>query len=93
MDVEDDHQSMMPPRGATLEDLVELCRELNAQEAKYVVVGGFAIRAAGFLRETTDVDLLMDTSLLNEAKVYRSLEYCSGTRSGRSGQIHRCPCA
>lgn len=75
MDVEDDHQSLKPPRAATLEDLVELCRELNKQGAKYVVVGGFAIRAAGYLRETMDVDLIMDTSLENEAKVYRSLEY------------------
>ncbi|CAN5783354.1 hypothetical protein BH11VER1_BH11VER1_39390 [soil metagenome] len=42
MDVEDDNDSLMPPRAATLEDLVELCRELNLRGAKYVVVGGFA---------------------------------------------------
>jgi hypothetical protein len=75
MDVEDADAPLRPPRAATLEDLVDLCRELNAQGAKYVVVGGFAIRAAGYIRETVDVDLLVDVSLENEAKVYRSLEY------------------
>lgn len=35
-------------------DVVALCRELNRRGTKYVVVGGFAIIAAGFpaLRET-----------------------------------------
>jgi hypothetical protein len=75
MEVEDDHSALNPPRAATLEDLVELCRELNAQGAIYVVVGGFAIRAAGFVRETMDIDLVMDVSLENERKVYRALEY------------------
>jgi hypothetical protein len=74
MDVEDADAPVRPPRAATLEDLVDLCRELNTHGAKYVVVGGFAIRAAGYIRETIDVDLLMDISLENESKVYRSLE-------------------
>lgn len=75
MEMGDADAPLRPPRAATLEDLVELCRELNAQGARYVVVGGFAVRAAGYIRETDDVDLLMDISLENESKVYRSLEY------------------
>lgn len=39
-------------------DLVALCRELNQRGAKYVVVVGFAIIAAGFPRFTGDVDLM-----------------------------------
>jgi hypothetical protein len=57
-----------------VEDLVELCRELNLQRARYVVIGGFAIRAAGYDRRTMDVDLLIDTSRENEASVFRALE-------------------
>ena len=61
-------------RTPTLSDLVELCRELNGRNARYVVVGGFAMRAAGYVRETRDVDLLIDTAIENESRVYKALE-------------------
>ncbi|HEY8900975.1 MAG TPA: nucleotidyltransferase [Chthoniobacterales bacterium] len=61
------------PREPSLEDLVALCRELNARDAAYVVVGGFAIRAAGYSRNTQDVDLVIDATLENEAKVFAAL--------------------
>ena len=54
-------------------DLVSLCRELNQREAKYVVVGGFAIIAAGLPRMTTDVDLMVAVDAENEAKVFSAL--------------------
>jgi hypothetical protein len=54
-------------------DLVGLCRELNLRGAKYVVVGGFAIIAAGLPRMTTDVDLMVAVDAENEAKVYSAL--------------------
>lgn len=60
-------------REPTLEDLVKLCRALNAAGAHYVVVGGFAIRAAGFIRNTMDVDLLVETGAENEARVIQGL--------------------
>jgi hypothetical protein len=55
-------------------DLVELCRSLNDLGARYVVIGGFAMILAGFARATADVHLLIDTSLDNEALVYKALE-------------------
>jgi hypothetical protein len=60
-------------RPPTEEDLVALCRELNQRGAKYVVVGGLAIIAAGLPRMTTDVDLIVAADLENEAKVYAAL--------------------
>jgi len=54
-------------------DLVNLCRELNQRGAKYVVIGGFAIIAAGLPRLTTDVDLMVAADLENEAKVFSAL--------------------
>ncbi|MEY2466591.1 MAG: hypothetical protein QOD03_1112 [Verrucomicrobiota bacterium] len=54
-------------------DLVALCRELNQREARYIVVGGFAIIAAGFPRVTTDVDLMVASDRENEAKVFAAL--------------------
>jgi hypothetical protein len=39
----------LEPREPTVEDLRDLCRALNDCGALYIVVGGFAIRAAGFI--------------------------------------------
>jgi hypothetical protein len=63
----------LAPRQPTVEDLRDLCRELNQRGAKYVVIGGFAIRAANYLRETMDVDLMVAADLENEAKVFSAL--------------------
>ncbi len=60
-----------PPAQA---DLVAICARLNELGAKYVVVGGFAIMYAGYARVTGDIDLLIDCSLENEAKVFSALE-------------------
>lgn len=60
-------------RPPTEADLVALCRELNQRAAKYVVVGGFAVIAAGLPRITADVDLMVAVDLENEAKVYSAL--------------------
>jgi len=65
------------PRDPSLEDLVNLCRELNACQARYVVVGGFAIRASGYPRHTGDVDLVVASDLENEARVFQALESLS----------------
>lgn len=61
------------PRDPSVEDLVSLCRELHARGASFIVVGGFSIRAAGYGRHTSDIDLLIDTNLENEARVYEAL--------------------
>lgn len=60
-------------RPPTRADLVTLCRELNLRGARYVVVGGFAIIAAGLPRMTTDVDLMVAADAENEAKVFSAL--------------------
>jgi len=60
-------------RPPTQADLAGLCRELNSRGAKYVVVGGFAIIAAGLPRTTGDVDLIVASDLENEAKVFGAL--------------------
>jgi phosphoserine phosphatase len=70
----DDHPANeLEPREPTIEDLRELCRELNQRGAKYIVVGGFAMRAANYLRRTMDLDLIVAADLENEAKVFSAL--------------------
>lgn len=66
--------SELEPRAPEEADLVALCRALNTLEAKYVVVGGFAVIKAGLARTTGDIDLVVATDLENEAKVYKALE-------------------
>ena len=60
-------------REPTLEDLRDLCRALNERGARYVVIGGFAIRAAGYNRRTMDVDLIVAADSDNEARVFDAL--------------------
>jgi hypothetical protein len=59
-----------PPAQA---DVAALCRELNRRGAQYVVVGGFAIIAAGYPRLTVNVDLIVAADAENEAKVFGAL--------------------
>jgi hypothetical protein len=49
MAMADDRPSKgLKPCEPTVEDLRDLCRELNQRGAQYVVVGGFALRAADY---------------------------------------------
>ena len=72
MDPEDADQAP-EARPPLLEDLVSLCRNLNREGARYVVIGGMAVIQAGFGRATNDIDLLIDISPENQDKVRRAL--------------------
>ena len=65
-----DQEVSRPP---TWDDLKRLCAELNRVGARYVVVGGWAIIKHGYPRFTTDIDLLIDPALENEARVFEAL--------------------
>jgi phosphoserine phosphatase len=70
---DDRPSSQLESREPTVEDLRDLCRELNLRGAKYVVVGGFAMRAANYNRRTMDVDFVVAADLENEARVFSAL--------------------
>lgn len=59
----------------TLEDLVDLCRHLNAHQVKYVVIGGFAVIRFGYIRATGDIDLLVENSRENVERIRMALAY------------------
>lgn len=63
----------LEPREPTVEDLRDLCHALNERGARYVVIGGFAIRAASYNRTTMDIDLLVAADPENEAAVFSVL--------------------
>lgn len=81
----------LEPREPTVEDLRDLCRELNQRGAKYVVVGGFAMRAANYNRRTMDVDLIVAADLENEAKVFSALATLpdNAVRELQPGELQR----
>lgn len=54
-------------------DLVRLCQALNAAQARYLLIGGFAVIAHGATRFTKDIDLLVDDDPHNIARVKQGL--------------------
>ncbi len=52
-------------RAPELEDLVELCRALNAEGVRYLPIGGFAVILHGSVRGAKAIDLLIDASAAN----------------------------
>ena len=72
--MDDENVNAAEGRAPEVEDLVKICRRLNELGAQYLVVGGFAIIQAGFPRATMDIDLLVESSLENQARVRTGLE-------------------
>ncbi len=70
MGAEGDRAQSRPPR---LEDLLFLCRALNEEGARYLLVGGFAMILHGYARGTMDVDFLEDDSAENIRAVKKAL--------------------
>ncbi len=60
-------------RPATWADLLQLALYLNAEGARYALIGGYAIAAHGYNRFSEDVDLLVDPSPQNTGRWVRAL--------------------
>jgi hypothetical protein len=55
-------------RPATWDDLKSLAQRLNEAGVEYALVGGYALAAHGFNRQTEDVDLLVSPDLENSRR-------------------------
>jgi hypothetical protein len=55
------------------DDVIRICRALNAAGAQYVLIGGFAVIAHGASRFTKDIDLLVADDVDNIARVRTGL--------------------
>lgn len=69
----DDQDDRGYSRAPELEDLVALCKALNAENVRYVLIGGFAVILHGFVRATKDIDLLVDASKENIHRLKRAM--------------------
>jgi hypothetical protein len=70
VDEPDDHRYARAPEP---DDVVRICRALNAAGARYLLIGGFAVVAHGAGRFTKDIDLLVDDAAENVARVRQGL--------------------
>jgi hypothetical protein len=60
-------------RPATAEDLKRIVRALNEQQARYLLIGAYALFAHGWQRATIDIDLLVEASVDNGERVRQAL--------------------
>lgn len=61
------------PRDPESGDLLRICASLNKAGARYVVIGGMAMVLHGFNRGTEDIDLLVDRTVENVARLREAL--------------------
>lgn len=54
-------------------EYLNLLRRFHAERVEYVVVGGYAVIAHGFPRTTGDIDILVQPTAENAARVVRAL--------------------
>ncbi len=57
-----------------IEDLKKICQELNKLEAKYALLGGFAMHYFGLTRTTYDIDFLVSVEKENIRKIKEALK-------------------
>jgi predicted nucleotidyltransferase len=69
----DDTNDRGHAREPQVEDLARICQALNDVGARYILIGGFAVILHGGARTTKDIDLLIDSSPANVAKVKQAL--------------------
>lgn len=69
----DDQNNGSYSRTPEIKDLVSVCRLLNEQDAKYILIGGFAVIIHGFARTTKDIDFLVDSDSDNIEKIKKAL--------------------
>ncbi|MHB1606224.1 MAG: hypothetical protein ACYCTV_07520 [Leptospirales bacterium] len=55
-------------RPATWDDVVHVCRLLNEAGVEYMLIGGYAIFAHGFNRQSDNIDILVNPILENQKK-------------------------
>jgi hypothetical protein len=69
----DDPTAPDSARAPEPDDVVRICRALNDAGARYLLIGGFAVIAQGAGRFTKDIDLLVDATPGNVARVKKGL--------------------
>ena len=76
---EPDVPEVRPP---TIDDVRRICRALDDAGARYLLIGGFAVILHGGERTTKDIDLLVDPSPDNIARLKSALSILEDNAAG-----------
>lgn len=60
-------------RPATIEDLKKVIKSLNDNKVDYLLIGGYAIQSHGYIRTTTDIDILVPADKNTGKKIIKAL--------------------
>lgn len=75
---------MAPERAGRMSEaddpVLRLLARLDEEGVRYILVGGYAVRLNGFLRNTEDVDLLLPRSRENGERVIRALGFLESAK-------------
>jgi hypothetical protein len=58
---------------ALARDFKEFLKSLNSNHVEYLLIGGYAVGIYGFVRATNDLDIWVNVSLENAARIDRAL--------------------
>lgn len=76
-------------REPSTEDLAFLCQKLNEVGARYLTLGGFAMRAAGYDRRTTSCKALPGSTMRQRPPMSSTTEWARWTFRS---PLHHCSC-
>ena len=76
--------SRLRTRKSVDEDFKELLAAFDAEQVKYLIVGGYAVSLHAQPRMTKDLDILVEPSATNAAAVFRALEAFGAPLAGLS---------
>jgi hypothetical protein len=68
------HQSAVDCQPMEAQSVGAIVRALNSANVRYLVAGGLAVVAHGYVRFTADVDLIVDLELANATRAIEALE-------------------
>ena len=69
---------MTPSNDEPLDDYEELVAILNAHHVQYVIIGAYAVGYHGYIRATTDMDILVNSKPANAALLAAALKEFAG---------------
>lgn len=72
--------SARPGFSSMQNDLLEVCRGLQAQGVRYILVGGHAVRLNGIVRATEVVDILVPFDVANGERLIQGLSFLASAR-------------
>ena len=55
-------------------DFLEFIESLNANDVRYLIVGGYAVAYHGYMRTTKDIDIWLEMTPENAARVVEAIE-------------------